>query len=61
MSSSVVLAPLLETPERSARAAMRTLLRELGALSRLAGPAVLTQLGLMLMGVVDTLMLSRSA
>ncbi|MEO8181933.1 MAG: hypothetical protein ABI895_24115 [Deltaproteobacteria bacterium] len=38
---------------------MRTRLRELGALSRLAGPAVLTQLGLMLMGVVDTLMLSR--
>lgn len=38
---------------------MSTLLRELGALSRLAGPAILTQLGLMLMGVVDTLMLSR--
>ena len=38
---------------------MSTLLGELKVLARLSAPVVLTQLGLMLMGVVDTLMLSR--
>src|SRR3954466_10048517 len=44
---------------RMAPARMRTLLGELKVLARLSAPVVLTQLGLMLMGVVDTLMLSR--
>ncbi len=38
---------------------MRPLRREISSISRLAGPAIATQVGMMLMGVVDTLMVSR--
>lgn len=38
---------------------MSSLRRELGKVARLSGPVVLVQLGLMMVGVVDTLMLSR--
>ena len=38
---------------------MSLLRREISSISRLAGPAIATQVGMMLMGVVDTLMVSH--
>ena len=47
------------SPHCKSLTAMSSLRRELGKVAGLSGPVVLVQLGLMMIGVVDTLMLSR--